>query len=57
VGEGGAVAPLAAIANAIVDAFRPLKLAINRTPMHPEQVLAAIRAAEAPQEGSAGGSA
>jgi aerobic carbon-monoxide dehydrogenase large subunit len=49
VGEGGAVAPLAAIANAIADAFRPLKLALQRVPLHPEHVLAAIRAAEAAQ--------
>jgi carbon-monoxide dehydrogenase large subunit len=56
VGEGGAVAPLAAIANAIVDAFRPLKVSITRAPMHPEHVLAAIRAAQAAQEASARGS-
>jgi aerobic carbon-monoxide dehydrogenase large subunit len=43
VGEGGAVAPLAAIANAIVDALRPLRIEINRVPIHPEHVLTAIR--------------
>lgn len=42
VGEGGAVSPPAAIANAIVDAFRPLKLAINRTPITPQSILEAI---------------
>jgi carbon-monoxide dehydrogenase large subunit len=47
VGEGGAVSPLAAIANAIVDAFRPLNIAINRVPIHPEHVLAAITEARA----------
>ena len=46
VGEGGAVSPPAAIANAIVDAFRPLKLAINRTPITPQSILEAINAAK-----------
>ena len=45
VGEGGAVAPPAAIANAIVDAFRPLKLRINRVPVSPQAVLEAIGSA------------
>ncbi len=45
VGEGGAVSPPAAIANAVVDAFRPLRVAINRAPFHPEDVLTAIREA------------
>lgn len=44
-GEGGAVAPPAAISNAIVDAFRPLKLRINRAPVSPQAVLEAIRSA------------
>jgi carbon-monoxide dehydrogenase large subunit len=51
IGEGGAVAPPAAIANAIVDAFRPLKLEINRAPFTPEAVLEAIRAAKETRTG------
>jgi carbon-monoxide dehydrogenase large subunit len=51
VGEGGAVAPPAAIANAIVDAFRPLKLDIHRAPFTPEAVLEAIRAAKEARTG------
>jgi aerobic carbon-monoxide dehydrogenase large subunit len=47
VGEGGAVSPPAAIANAVVDAFRPLVLKIDRVPLRPELVLQAIRDARA----------
>ena len=47
VGEGGAVSPPAAIANAVVDALRPLKIEINRVPFRPEHVLAEIAAARA----------
>jgi carbon-monoxide dehydrogenase large subunit len=46
VGEGGAVSPPGAIANAIVDAFRPLKLKIDRAPVTPESVFVAIRDAK-----------
>jgi carbon-monoxide dehydrogenase large subunit len=46
VGEGGAVSPPGAIANAIVDAFRPLKLKIDRAPVTPESVFVAIREAK-----------
>jgi aerobic carbon-monoxide dehydrogenase large subunit len=46
VGEGGAVAPPGAIVNAIVDAFRPLKIKINRTPVTPQAVLEAIGVAK-----------
>jgi carbon-monoxide dehydrogenase large subunit len=42
VGEGGAVSPPAAIANAVVDAFRPLRVEITRAPITPESVLRAI---------------
>jgi aerobic carbon-monoxide dehydrogenase large subunit len=45
-GEGGAVSPPAAIANAIVDAFRPLKLKINHAPVTPEIIFRAIQAAK-----------
>jgi aerobic carbon-monoxide dehydrogenase large subunit len=46
VGEGGAVSPPAAIANAIVDAFRPLKVKLNHAPISPEMLLDAVRAAK-----------
>jgi carbon-monoxide dehydrogenase large subunit len=42
-GEGGAVVPPAAIANAVRDALAPLGVEINQTPLTPERVLAAIR--------------
>jgi carbon-monoxide dehydrogenase large subunit len=38
VGEGGAVAPPAAIANAVCDALAMLNLEINATPVRPEQI-------------------
>jgi carbon-monoxide dehydrogenase large subunit len=47
VGEGGAVSPPAAIANAVVDALRPLRARIDRVPIRPEDVLEAIRHAQA----------
>jgi carbon-monoxide dehydrogenase large subunit len=46
-GEGGAIAPPASIANAINDALRPLGAEVNRTPMSPKRVLTAILAAKA----------
>ena len=42
-GEGGAVAPPAAIANAVRDALAPLGAEVNETPVTSERVLAAIR--------------
>jgi len=42
-GEGGAVVPPAAIANAVRDALAPLGVEVNQTPLTPERVLAAIR--------------
>ena len=44
-GEGGAVAPPAAIANAVRDALAPLGAEVNETPLTPMRVLAAIRKA------------
>ncbi len=44
VGEGGAVAPPAAIANAVCDALAPYGVEINRTPIKPEALVAAIEA-------------
>ncbi|KXX62883.1 xanthine dehydrogenase family protein molybdopterin-binding subunit [Rhodococcus sp. LB1] len=41
-GEGGAIAPPAAIANAITDALREFGGAVNETPMTPARVWAAI---------------
>jgi carbon-monoxide dehydrogenase large subunit len=39
-GEGGAIAPPAAIANALADALRPLALRVNEIPLTPDRVLA-----------------
>jgi carbon-monoxide dehydrogenase large subunit len=38
VGEGGAVAPPAAIANAVCDALAPFGVEVNSTPIKPEQL-------------------
>ena len=44
IGEGGAIAPPVAVANAVVDALRPLGgIQISETPVTPERVLALIR--------------
>ena len=45
VGEGGPIAPPAVIANAASDALRPFKAEFNRTPVTPQQIDAAVRAA------------
>jgi carbon-monoxide dehydrogenase large subunit len=42
VGEGGAIAPPAAIANAINDALRPLSAELLVSPITPQRILAAI---------------
>jgi carbon-monoxide dehydrogenase large subunit len=44
-GEGGAVAPPAAIANAVRDALAALGAEVNETPITPRRVMAAIRKA------------
>jgi carbon-monoxide dehydrogenase large subunit len=44
-GEGGAVAPPAAIANAVRDALSALGAEVNETPITPQRVLAAIKKA------------
>ncbi len=41
-GEGGAIAPPAAIANAVADALREFAPRVNRIPLTPERVLAMI---------------
>lgn len=46
VGEGGAIAPPAAIVNAINDALSPLGVEIGEIPATPERILAAILAAQ-----------
>jgi aerobic carbon-monoxide dehydrogenase large subunit len=45
VGEGGPIAPPAVIANAIGDALRPFSVSFDRTPIKPQHIVAAIRAA------------
>jgi carbon-monoxide dehydrogenase large subunit len=42
-GEGGAISPPAAIANAVEDALRPFGAKITHTPVSPARVLALIR--------------
>lgn len=52
-GEGGAIAPPAALGNAVNDALRPLGAELTETPMSPQRVLAAIlRAREAAGQGA-----
>jgi len=50
-GEGGAVSPPAAIANAVVDALRPLRINVNRVPLGPAALLELIRRAQAAADG------
>ena len=45
-GEGGAIAPPAAIANAVRDALAGIGAELNETPLTPERVRAAVVAAE-----------
>jgi carbon-monoxide dehydrogenase large subunit len=47
VGEGGAIAPPAAIANALCDAFRGTGAMFNETPCTPRRVVAALDATKA----------
>ncbi|MBV9825411.1 MAG: xanthine dehydrogenase family protein [Alphaproteobacteria bacterium] len=46
VGEGGAVAPPVAIANAICDALSPLGFELNATPINPERIVRCFRDAQ-----------
>ena len=41
-GEGGAIAPAAAIGNAINDALHPLGIELNQSPMTPRRIMAAL---------------
>ena len=43
VGEGGAVAPPAAIANAVCDALAPFGVEVNATPVRPAELVRAFR--------------
>jgi carbon-monoxide dehydrogenase large subunit len=45
-GEGGAIAPPAAVINAINDALKPLGVELGETPATPDRVLQAIIAAQ-----------
>lgn len=47
IGEGGAIAPPAAIANAINDALRPLGVEMLRSPVTPRRIVEAVLAASA----------
>ena len=47
IGEGGAIAPPAAIVNAINDALKDLGVEITQSPASPSRVLGAIEAARA----------
>ena len=51
IGEGGAIAPPAAIANAVNDALAPLGVELCESPMSPRRILAAIAEAP-PREGA-----
>jgi carbon-monoxide dehydrogenase large subunit len=44
-GEGGAIGPPAAIANAVEDALRPLGVQVGSMPLTPERILALVRSA------------
>jgi carbon-monoxide dehydrogenase large subunit len=45
-GEGGAISPPAAIANAVEDALSPFGVRVTETPLHPSRVLALIEQAK-----------
>jgi len=49
VGEGGAIGPPAAIANAVNDALRPLGVEINQLPITPHRILEALLGARGKQ--------
>ena len=52
-GEGGAIAPPAAIANALADALRPFALPVNVIPLTPDRVLELLGQKEVRSEASA----
>jgi carbon-monoxide dehydrogenase large subunit len=53
IGEGGAIAPPAAIANAVNDALRPLRVELLHSPISPHRVVEAILAASAAERSAA----
>lgn len=53
IGEGGAIAPPAAIANAVNDALRPLGVELNHSPITPRRIVAAILAGPAAERPAA----
>ncbi|PYM62431.1 MAG: xanthine dehydrogenase [Candidatus Rokuibacteriota bacterium] len=53
VGEGGAISPPAAIANAVEDALAPFAVSVTRTPLGPATVEALLRADGRPVAGAA----
>jgi carbon-monoxide dehydrogenase large subunit len=52
-GEGGAIAPPAALANAVADAFRDIGASLNETPLTPRRVSEAIDRARHAKNGAA----
>jgi len=48
VGEGGPIAPPAAIANGIADALRQFNVTFDETPIAPHQIVEAIRSVQRP---------
>ena len=48
IGEGGAISPPAAIANAVEDALAPFHVRVTRTPLGPSVVLGLLEAAKKP---------
>ncbi|WP_315799244.1 xanthine dehydrogenase family protein molybdopterin-binding subunit [Bradyrhizobium sp. SZCCHNRI3043] len=52
IGEGGAIAPPAAIANAVNDALRPLGAELMQSPLSPRRIVAAVLAAKQAQASS-----
>jgi aerobic carbon-monoxide dehydrogenase large subunit len=53
IGEGGAIAPPAAIANAVNDALRPLVVELLHSPMSPRRIVDAVLAARAAERPAA----
>jgi carbon-monoxide dehydrogenase large subunit len=43
VGEGGAIAPPVALANAVCDALAPFAVELNALPLTPERIREALR--------------
>jgi carbon-monoxide dehydrogenase large subunit len=52
VGEGGAIAPPAAVANAVCDALAAFGVEINATPIKPETIVRAIAAGDKHSDGA-----